>query len=139
LRVNLKLSNQRHKYSIYIDVTTKNYIHFKINFSNGIVCCSKGNIEREAESIDHTVVAGPYTSCYDTLLEEKLVMAEAKDLRDTARCIREKFADIINEGFVIPTGSLLRKATIVIRKRKLSFSVINLFELAIYYSVKRRI
>jgi len=75
-----------------------------------------GNIEREAESIDRTVVAESYTSCYDTLLEEQLLMAEAKDLRDTAcsirdtaRSIREKFADIINEGFAIPTGSLEEK------------------------------
>ena len=85
-------------------------------------------LEKEAENIDHTKEAVPYSSCYESLIEEERLKWEAKELQETARTIREKFKAIVDDGFGVPNGSLLRKAIITIQKGKLSFSIDQLLK-----------
>ena len=49
------------------------------------------NLEKEAENIDHTEEARPYSSCYESLIEEERLKWEARELQETARTIRENF------------------------------------------------
>ena len=37
-------------------------------------------LEKEAENIDHTKEAVPYSSCYESLIEEERLKWEAKEL-----------------------------------------------------------
>jgi len=63
-----------------------------------------------------------HQTCTENLTEE------AKRPQQTSRIIREKFTTIIEKGFSMPAASLFRKASISIRKGKLTFSWNQLVE-----------
>ena len=79
-------------------------------------------LEKSAKNISHDGNAAPYTSCYASLMEQHYMMEEANEVKASARSIRKKLSEIIDEGLEVPTGSLLQKAVITICKRKVTFS-----------------
>ena len=79
-------------------------------------------LKREAEEIV-PVDARPYTSCYKALHEKQDLMERARFMQAMARGIRENFAHIVSSGFCIPSECPnMRKAIVIIRKGKVSFS-----------------
>ena len=85
-------------------------------------------LEKDAENMCHPTETVPYNSCYESLMEEERLRCEARELQDTARSIREKFKEIVEEGLPVPNGTLLRKAIISARKEKISFSIEQLLK-----------
>ena len=69
-------------------------------------------LEKDAKNICHPTETVPYSSCCESLMEEERLRCEARELQDTARSIREKFKEIVEEGLPVPNGTLLRKAII---------------------------
>ena len=67
----------------------------------------------------------PYSSCYESLLEQERLLDSAREMETAAREIRNQFQAIADSGFPIPSSTLLRKAIISERKENLSFLLNN--------------
>ena len=64
----------------------------------------------------------PYSSCYESLLEQEQILDSAREMEANAREIRNQFQAIADFGFPIPTSTLLRKAVVSVKKGKMMFS-----------------
>ena len=51
----------------------------------------------------------PYSSCYESLLEQEQIRDSAREMEANAREIRNQFQAIADSGFPIPTSTLMRK------------------------------
>ena len=64
----------------------------------------------------------PYSSCYESLLEQEQLLDSAREMEANAREIRNQFQAIADSGFPIPTSTLLRKTVVSVKKGKIMFS-----------------
>ena len=85
-------------------------------------------VEKDSENICHPTETVPYSSCYESLMEEERLKCEARELQSMAQSIREKFKEIVEEGLPVPHETLLRKAIVSARKGKISVSIEQLLK-----------
>ena len=64
----------------------------------------------------------PYSSCYESLLEQEQILDSAREMEANVREIRNQFQAIADSGFPIPTSTLMRKAVVSVKKGKMMFS-----------------
>ena len=68
-----------------------------------------------------------FTSCYETLNQQEVLIERARTMEDSARQIRHQFQVIADSGFPLPTSTLLRKTVVSVKKGKLICSPQNKF------------
>ena len=64
----------------------------------------------------------PYSSGYESLLEQEQLLYSAREMETAARDTRNQFQAIADSGFPSPSSTLLRKSIISSQKGKLMFS-----------------
>jgi len=85
---------------------------------------------QQADEIKLPDYIPPYTSCYETLLEQEAVICRAREIESSARDIQKQFQAIAESGFPLPTSSFLRKAIISVKKKSLCFPPSNFLVLS---------
>ena len=90
-------------------------------------------LEKDSENICHPTKTVPYSSCYESLMEEERLKCEARELQSMAQSIREKFKEIVEEGLPVPNEGYrfsyrFRKAIVSARKGKISVSIEQLLK-----------
>ena len=84
--------------------------------------------EERAKNIDVTTNY-PYSSCYDGMLEQSMLLGRARKHQEEARKIRKIFLDIDKEGKSIPAdGEMLRKGVLTVSRGKALFSTYQLIQ-----------
>ena len=81
-------------------------------------------LHRQANEIKHPVDYSPYTSCYETMMEQQQqLLSQAREMESAARDIRTQFKEITSSGLTIPFSTLLRKAIISMKNGKIMFCI----------------
>ena len=90
-------------------------------------------LHRQANKIKHPIDYLPYTSCYETMMEQQQLLSQSKEMESAARDIRKQMKEIAASGLTIPSSTLLKKAIISVKNGKVMFcidqlsKVVNLF------------
>ena len=80
-------------------------------------------LHRQANKIKHPVDYPPYTSRYETMMEQQQLLSQAMEMETAARDIRTQFKEIAASGLTIPSSILLRKAIISVKNGKIMFCI----------------
>ena len=67
-------------------------------------------LHRRANEIKHPIDYPPYTSCYETMMEQQQLFSQAREMESAARDIRMQMKKIAASELTIPSSTLLRKA-----------------------------
>ena len=80
-------------------------------------------LHRQPNKIKHPVDYPPYTSRYETMMEQQQLLSQAREMETAARDIRTQFKEIAASGLTIPSSILLRKAIISVKNGKIMFCI----------------
>ena len=80
-------------------------------------------LHRQANEIKHPIDYLPYTSCYETMMEQQQLLSQAREMESAARDIRTQMKEIAASGLTIPSSTLLRKAIISVKNGKVMFCI----------------
>ena len=80
-------------------------------------------LHRQGNEIKHPVDYPPYTSCYETMMEQQQLISQAREMKNAARDIRTQFKEIVASGLTNPSSALLRKAIINVKNGKIMFCI----------------
>ena len=80
-------------------------------------------LHRQANEIKHPIDYSPYTSCYETMMEQQQLLSQAREMESAARDIRTQMKEIAASGLTIPSSTLLRKAIISVKNGKVMFCI----------------
>ena len=78
-------------------------------------------LHRQANKIKHPVDYPLYTSCYETMMEQ--LLSQAREMGSAAGDIRTQMKEIAASGLTIPSSTLLRKAIISVKNKKVMFCI----------------
>ena len=80
-------------------------------------------LHRQANEIKHPIDYPPYTSCYETMMEQQQLLLQAREMESAARDIRTQMKEIAASGLTIASSTLLRKAIISVKNGKVMFCI----------------
>ena len=80
-------------------------------------------LHRQANEIKHPIDYPPYTSCYETMMEQQQLLSQARQTESAAIDNRTQLKEIAASGLTIPSSTLLRKAIISVKNGKVMFCI----------------
>ena len=98
-------------------------VHSLESTQHGKLRQPSNELHRQANEIKHPIDYPPYTSCYQTMMEQQQLLSQAKEMESAARDIRTQMKEIAASGLTIPSSTLLRKAVISVKNGKVMFCI----------------